>query len=403
MIDSHLFWIVLFIFFGGERTVKIPFHYEKLDSLMDKQKIDLLLATSRHNVRYLLGGYEFFFFANGDAIGLGNYLPVVGYRKGKLDQAFYIGAKNEDWQQFVTPVWTPQISHVSWSSRDSALEIVRQVKKLKLTHHRIAIEPHFVPADAWEILQRELPNVDWSDATLILEELRAVKSERELNYIREASEMIVQAMLNTIHSAKAGMTEYELVEEVRKKQTNLGLKFDYCLITTGTSLERAPSPRKWREGEVICLDSAGYRAGYLGDMARMGVMGEPTSQMKELLDEVETVQQAARKPIQAGRPGADIYEAALLEMKQCPSYQQMQFVAHGMGLIPHEAPRLTSDGPIPYPGTHAKKPLEAGMVLSIETHIHSDIGFIKLEDTVVVTEQGWQAFADFGRDWNQVE
>ena len=80
----------------------------------------------------------------------------------------------------------------------------------------------------------------------------------------------------------------------------------------------------------------------------------------------------------------------------------MHFVAHGMGLIPHEAPRLTATGPIPYPAKHAKRPLETGMVLSIETHVkHPDVGFVKLEDTVVVTESGWEAFGDWGRGWNQ--
>jgi Xaa-Pro dipeptidase len=43
------------------------------------------------------------------------------------------------------------------------------------------------------------------------------------------------------------------------------------------------------------------------------------------------------------------------------------------------------------------------MVLSIETGIkHPEAGFIKLEDTVVVTETGWEAYGDWGRDWNEV-
>jgi len=74
-----------------------------------------------------------------------------------------------------------------------------------------------------------------------------------------------------------------------------------------------------------------------------------------------------------------------------------------MGLIPHESPHLTGRGEFPYPGTHVDRPLEAGMVLSIETGIeHPEAGFIKLEDTVVVTETGWEAYGDWGRDWNQI-
>ncbi|SHF01636.1 Xaa-Pro aminopeptidase [Seinonella peptonophila] len=383
--------------------MNIPFDQQKLDRLMDQQNIDLILATSRHNVRYLLGGYEFFFFANGDAIGLGNYLPVVGYRKDQLEQAFYIGASNEFWQQYVTPVWMTNVSHVSWSSQDTVHEVVNYIRRFGLDRATIAIESAFLPADAWQIMNRELPSVKWLDATLLLEELRAVKSEQELAYIQAASEVIVQSFLHTFQQGRKEMTEFDLVEHVRRYQTNQGLKFDYCLITTGNRLERAPSGRYWRKGEMISLDSAGYKNGYLGDMARMGVYGEPSAQMKELLDEVETVQQAARTPISAGKIGSEIYQAAEDAMRKCPSFNQMQFVAHGMGLIPHEAPRLTSSGPIPYPGTHRDRPLEAGMVLSLETHIHSEIGFVKLEDTIVVTDKGWEAYADFGRGWNQVE
>jgi Xaa-Pro aminopeptidase len=52
---------------------------------------------------------------------------------------------------------------------------------------------------------------------------------------------------------------------------------------------------------------------------------------------------------------------------------------------------------------HGEYPLEAGMVLSIETGIKQpEAGFIKLEDTVVVTETGWEAYGDWGRDWNEV-
>jgi Xaa-Pro aminopeptidase len=124
--------------------------------------------------------------------------------------------------------------------------------------------------------------------------------------------------------------------------------------------------------------------------------------MKELLDEVASVQAAARTPIKTGALGGTIYESALKALEACPHRADMHLVAHGMGLIPHEAPRLTATGPVPYTAKHAKRPLETGMVLSIETSVkHPEVGFVKLEDTVAVTDSGWEAFGDWGRDWNQ--
>ena len=72
-----------------------------------------------------------------------------------------------------------------------------------------------------------------------------------------------------------------------------------------------------------------------------------------------------------------------------------------MGLVSHEAPRLTATGPVPYPDSDAALPLQAGMVISIETTLaHERRGFIKLEDTVAVTADGCEPFGDLGRGWN---
>jgi Xaa-Pro aminopeptidase len=135
----------------------------------------------------------------------------------------------------------------------------------------------------------------------------------------------------------------------------------------------------------------------------MAVLGEPTALMNDLLAEILSVQAAARTAIRAGTLGNVIYETAFQALKSCSHRDDMQFVAHGIGLIAHEAPRLTGNGPIPYADKHAQRPLKAGMVISIETHVkHAEVGFVKLEDTVAVTTSGWEAFGDWGRSWNVV-
>ena len=73
-----------------------------------------------------------------------------------------------------------------------------------------------------------------------------------------------------------------------------------------------------------------------------------------------------------------------------------------MGLVTHEVPHLTSRGPVPYADTDAGLPLEPGMVLSIESTLrHPTRGFIKLEDTVAVTESGFEVFGETLRGWNR--
>jgi Xaa-Pro aminopeptidase len=73
-----------------------------------------------------------------------------------------------------------------------------------------------------------------------------------------------------------------------------------------------------------------------------------------------------------------------------------------MGLVSHEAPRLTTRGPVPYPAEDAERPLEAGTVISVETTLmHPSRGFIKLEDTVVVTDTGHEVYGEGARGWNR--
>jgi Xaa-Pro aminopeptidase len=381
-----------------------PFDAKKLDRLLDEKGVDLLLAVTKHNVQYLLGGYRYFFFAHADAIATGRYLPIVGYVRGRPERAFYVGAGNEAWGLEVFPVWTPSIITRSWTSVDSAMAAVEFIRKGDYTPGRVALELSFFPADAMNVLRRELPNTEFVEGLSILEELRAIKTKQELECLKIGAAAVVDSMLATIQSAKPGITEAELVEHLRLEQSRRGLTFDYALIASGLTFGRAPSNRAWNPGETLSLDTAGYCNGYLADMARMAVMGQPTPLMEELLQEIRFVQDQTRIAIVPGRPGREVYEAGCRAKEQCKFGKSFGFVVHGMGLISHEAPRLQHNEEFGYKAAHAEHPLEAGIVLSIETSIkHLEAGFIKLEDTVVVTDTGWEAYGDWGRDWNKVQ
>ena len=81
----------------------IPFDTARLDRLMEDAGIDVLLATSKHNVQYLLGGHRAFFFDYMDAIGSSRYLPVLAYIKGRPDKAAYVGNRLERFEKELDP------------------------------------------------------------------------------------------------------------------------------------------------------------------------------------------------------------------------------------------------------------------------------------------------------------
>ena len=378
----------------------LPFDSARLDSLLDEAGMDAVVISSKHNIQYLFGGYRFFFFDHFDAIGVSRYLPLLVYVKGRPEELTYIGQGMEFYEKELGKFWTPTF-HAAGTSLDSAQLAADHLAKLGGKLKRVGVERAFLPADAAELMARELPGVTFVEAHLPLERLRARKTREELDLLRAASDLVVDSMLAVIASHGPGATKLELVDALRREEVNRGLTFEYCLITAGASLNRAPSDQVWGAGDILSLDSGGNYKGYIGDLCRMAIQGEPDSELEDLLAEVDAIQMAARKPIRPGVNGEDIFASAGDVLGRSSRANSIEFVAHGMGLISHEAPRLTSHGPIRYPAYDAGRPLEPGMVISIETTIaHPRRGFIKLEDTVAVTEQGWEAFGDRGRGWN---
>ena len=101
------------------RRGKIPFDTALLDRLMDAEGIDVLLATSKHAVQYLLGGHRFFFFDYMDAIGTNRYLPIVVYFKGHPEKAGYIGNEMENYVNDITPFWPDDLGLKVWGVDDA--------------------------------------------------------------------------------------------------------------------------------------------------------------------------------------------------------------------------------------------------------------------------------------------
>src|SRR5262249_44254628 len=230
---------------------------------------------------------------------------------------------------------------------------------------------------------------------LVVERRRARRTRAELEKLRVASERVIDSMLAVIVQHRPGTTKQELADALKVEEVNRGLTFEYCLIAAGASHNRAPSAQRWEKGDVLSIDSGGNYHGYIGDLARMAIMGEPDAELEDLLNEIEETQRAAFKVIKPGAIGNEIYVAAEDRLKKSKIHNHTEFLAHGMGLVTHEAPRLTSTGPVRYEGYDADKPLEVGMVVSVETTLqHPKRGFIKLEDTVVVTEKGHEIYGE---------
>ena len=385
-----------------KRQDTAPFDTALLDRLMDEAGIDVLVATSKHNVQYLLGGHRAFFFESMDAMGLSRYLPVFVYQKGAPQKSGFFGHRMEGFQNEVKPFWVSEVNTKSSGAVDVMEKAVDYLRRLVPNAKRIAIETAFIPLDTAAVLRKAFPNVEFVDALFVLERLRARKTPQELEMLKIASDAVIDSMEVVFKNFGPGATKAELTEALRREETTRGLTFDYCLIAAGSSLNRAPSDQRWEKGDVLSIDSGGNYHGYIGDVARMAVAGEPDAELVDLLAEVEAIEQAAMQPIRSGVLGSEIYAAADAVLHTSKLHNHIHFLAHGMGLVSHEAPRLTNSGPVPYDAYDATRPLETGMVVSVETTLqHPRRGFIKLEDTVIVQPNGFEVYGDRIRGWNR--
>ncbi len=205
----------------------IPFDHARLDRLMDQAGIDVIVATSKHNVAYLLGGHRANFFDYMDATGLSRYLPVVVYEKGRPERAAYLGHSLEKFQVENTPLWTPETHVVTRTSTGAMEKAVAHMAKTGMAPHRIAAEFGFLPCDAAKVLRDAFPDADWVDAVHVMERQRVKKTPAELTLLKAASEKVLASMQAVIEGTAPGAaTKAEIAERLRREETDRGLTFE---------------------------------------------------------------------------------------------------------------------------------------------------------------------------------
>jgi len=372
----------------------IPFDAKKLGDLMEESGLDLLLANTRHNVRYLTGGYYFHFHAYATRMGRSQYLPFVGLPRRRFEDAFYIGRPDEQGQIEAEGLWIESRPSAMRGTLGAAEAAVQAIKKLGLGEATIGLELPFLPADALLAIQQALPRAKFQDATPILDGLRAVKTPAELAHLRTVYDRTAQAIQAAFASGRPGVTTAAMAERVRQEMASRGLTFLWAFTCAGPGTLRAPSGARWARGRVLHIDAGGEDRDYLADICRMGCLGDPSTLARDLLDACLEVQGSVRKVVRAGLPCSDLLrqgERAVCEHRFAP---YGRFVAHGIGMVSHEQPNISPASP---------RPLEAGMVLSIETEfIHPEVGHVKIEDAVAVTDAGCEGLGDLGREWQVV-
>ncbi len=377
----------------------IPFNRERLTQLIRAHKADVILATTRHNVRYLTGGYYLPFYARASRFGGGQYISIVGIPAGHLESAFYVGRQDaiqneEDYIRAWGPFW---IFNRHWIGRGASMSAAaaetagRVLRSQGLAGSAIAVESSFLPADAFEALRRELPEASFVNATPILGNLRAVKRPAELERLRQVHRVTAEAIRAVLREGGPSDTTREIAARVQRRIEERGATFLYAFTNVGPGLLRAPSSEQWGRGRPLHIDAGAEIDEYIGDIARMGSIGAPPAMALDLFTACLDAQERVRSRVSAGLPCRDLWRIGTDAVTAGRWGQYGRFLAHGLGMVSHEPPEVTQD---------SGQFLEESMVVSIETeYLHPDAGHIKIEDTVVVRATGCEGLGDIERNW----
>jgi Xaa-Pro aminopeptidase len=369
------------------------FDGERLSALMKRDGADALLASTRHNVRYLTGGYCYPLYA-WDAHTRGTqYLPFLVIPADRLEEAFLVGRPGEGEALEESRLWPGRCQEASAiGTRPAAAKAVEALKGMGLDRGRIAVELPSLPADAFRVLAEGLPRVELVDAVPILDALRAVKSAREIQVIREAARRNLEAVTAVLTSGRDGESTAEVSNRVASEFGRRELHFLYALVCAGPGFFRIPSDRRrWKRDCLLHIDTGGMLDGYIAETCRMGFLGRPPALADRLLAACLELEEAVLPALRPGLPSGEVQRHGDEFLKAHPLGKYGRFIAHGIGLVHHEDPvvdRLRTE------------PLEAGMVLSLEMEfLHPDAGHVKIEDMVAVTETGGELLSPEGRDW----
>jgi Xaa-Pro aminopeptidase len=329
-----------------------------------------LLVTNPVNVKYLVG------------FDSSNCALIVERDRIRLLTDFrYIAAARE----------VPDVEVVE-TRRDTIGEIGEVLAGQKVTFE--ALMP-------WSLYERlRAAGLELTPADGTIERMRAVKDEQELATLRTACAITDRAFERLAEVQFTGRAErdvaWELVQIFHEEGAHEP-SFEFIVGSgpTGSQPHGRAGDRVIGKGELVVVDAGCIVDGYASDYTRTFSTGGVNGEMREAYDVVIAAQQAALGGIRAGISGVEA-DALARDVIDASAFKGAlgHGLGHGLGLDVHEAPRLS---------TESSDTLVPGNVVTVEPGIYVEGKFgIRIEDDVVVTQEGVKNLTGFRKDLVEV-
>ena len=281
--------------------------------------------------------------------------------------------------------------HKSWSSVSSWIErvevyqayeeslygrVAELIEEAGLAKARIGFERDGLAAAHWDEINRALPYLDMFDCSRMMDEVRWIKTEAEIDQQKQAADLLDEALAEVFPTIRPGDTEREVHARMIAALTRKGAGFVHGILNSSSNqvMYGGESDVVFRQGDFVRNDYLAYFNGCPGHQSRLAVLGNPSPEQGAGYNLTLDVH---RKTIDKCRPGVtagEIYEFVASEFGRKGIDYAASLVGHGMGPWFHQQePVLRRNGDIA---------LEKGMILAIEPqrlHWH-------LQDLILVTD-----------------
>lgn len=268
--------------------------------------------------------------------------------------------------------------------------VARRISELGLDSSRIGFDEKFTPISVHETIRALLPKAHFVPATHILEQLRQVKTEVEIERLTEAGRIVDEAYRAMWSGLENGVTEQELAKLAHETFVREGaprISFMHCGAGVRSSFEcLPPSENHIVPGELIRWDMGVCWRGYHSDIGRTFVIGKPLTEHTEIYGRIHDAYQKTIESMKPGIAGCEVYKIFQQGMGSLFDITPLVWVGHGLGVELHEPPYL---------GATMTEPLEPGMVFAVEiVFVFSGREGYHVEDPILITEDGNRRLID---------
>ncbi len=265
----------------------------------------------------------------------------------------------------------------------------------------VEMDSFYFTASSYHLMCEHLPDAKIKSAGILVNWLRSIKSDKEIQLMREAAEIIDIVMGNALEMIEPGLRQHDLVAKIQYDQIygTREIGGDYPaiipLIPTGKNTS-APhlhwTHEPFRHNEVAVMELAACRHRYHCPMARTVFLGTPTNDLSDLARVAEEGIEAALDVIKAGVVCEDI-ETAFRETLARYGYVKSSRMGYSTGL--NYPPDWGEHTISIRPGD--KTILQPNMTLHVMPGLWSDSMGVEISQTIRVTEDGYEALGTIPR------